>query len=303
MVAPALNHIGETIAADIRDVLNSLCIHYRLHWRAKESDSLKDKIKSKGPDYYSKEGKKVQDIIGFRITTYFYDDVKILWDIFRERYQVVDEEYDEETVDIFRPLRKNMVCKMSAVLAKTFNEFVAKDDTYEMTDSTFEIQFRTTFSDGWHEIDHALRYKCKTDWGGYTNEERSFNGIFAALESSDRMLKSLFDDLAYNHYKNANWEAMLRTKFRLHFLKEPFTLTSYLDCHRELAKIILQCDREILLKKIAKYQLFVPMNYDNLFWLIMYMEAPHSHEIHSKIPSRLSNDWKMRMIDSCASLG
>ena len=295
MAISSLNHIGESIAADIRHIVDSLCIHYRLHWRAKERDSLQNKIESKGEGYYSQNGKKVQDILGFRITTYFYDDVKILWDIFREKYQVVDEEYDKETVDLFAPLRKNMVCRMPKELSSIHKELSLLDKTYALTDDTFEIQFRTTFSEGWHEVDHALRYKCKDDWSEYIDEGRSFNGIFAALESNDRMLKGLFDDLAYNHYKHANWEAMIRTKFRLHFNKAPFSLSEYLDNYHDLAKIVVRCNRNTLLKNIAKYKLYVPMDYDNLFWLVMFLEAPKDHEIFSKMPSRLLNDWTMRV--------
>lgn len=295
MSISSLNHIGETIANDIRQVIDGLCIHYRLHWREKEQDSLKGKIESKGNGYYSQNGKKVQDILGFRITTYFYDDVKILWDIFREKYQVIDEEYDKEEVDIFEPLRKNMVCRMPEHLSEIHKELCEIDDTYALTDDTFEIQFRTTFSEGWHEVDHALRYKCKSDWAGYADEERSFNGIFAALESNDRMLKSLFDDLAYSHYKNKNWEAMLRTKFRLHFQKLQFSLSEYLNNNLDIAKILIRCNRDTLLKKIAKYKLYVPMSYDNLFWLVIYLEVPKEHKIYSKFPNKLLASWDMRV--------
>lgn len=295
MTTSSLKYIGETIATDIRQIIDGLCIHYRLHWREKDSDSLKNKIESKGDRYYSQNGKKVQDILGFRITTYFYDDVKILWDIFHEKYQVVDEEYDKEKVDIFAPLRKNMVCQMPKELSSIYEDLKGLNEIYTLTDNSFEIQFRTTFSEGWHEIDHALRYKCKSDWAGYTEEERLFNGIFAALESNDRMMKSLFDDLAYNHYRHSNWEAMIRAKFRLHFHKTPFTQSEYLDKHHDLAKMLIRCNRDKLLKMIAKYKLYVPMNFDNLFWLVMFLHAPKEHEIHSKIPSRLLNDWNMRI--------
>ena len=249
MDQPSLSYIGRTIADDICRIIDSLCIHYRLHWRIKEADSLISKIKSKGVGYYSKDGKKVQDIIGFRITTYFHDDVKILYGIFfRSKYQIVNEEYDKEKVDIFAPLRKNMVCKMPKELSIIHQSLIKSDDMYALTDDTFEIQFRSTFSEGWHEIDHALRYKCKSDWSGFEDEERSFNGTFAALESIDRMLKSLFDELAYNHYKRKNWEAMMRTKFRLHFLKTPFSMSEYLDNNPDLAKIIIRCNERIDLK-------------------------------------------------------
>lgn len=298
-MSDTLNYIGEKIATNIKDLLNHLCVHYRLHWRAKDLDSLRTKIeikcKTNGKDYYSKNGRKVQDILGFRITTYFYDDVKVLWEIFHEVFDVVDEEYDMEQSTVFEPLRKNMVCRMPPKLALLHHDLCQKDNDYALTDATYEIQFRTTLSEGWHEIDHALRYKCKTDWDKHEDEERAFNGIFAALEANDRMLKSLFDDLAYDHYKHEKWEALLRTKFRLHFCNTPpFSLSNILKDHHEWAKSIIRCDRNTLLKRMVKNRLFVPMTYDNLFWMIMYFEEPKDKELRKLIPKRLIEDWDMK---------
>lgn len=294
-----MNYIGRRIAKNIEDLLTHLCIHHRLHWRVKDLDSLKTKIQTKrqtkGENYYSIDGRKVQDILGFRITTYFYDDVKVLWEIFHDTFNVVNEEYDEEQIDVFAPLRKNMVCRMPPALAQMHNELRQSDENYVLTDATFEIQFRTTLSEGWHEIDHALRYKCKTDWDKHEDEERAFNGIFAALEANDRMVKSLFDDLAYDHYKQGKWEALLRTKFRLHFNnKSSFSLSDILKDHHKWAKSIIRCNRNTLLKNIAKYQLYFPMTYDNLFWMVMYFEFPDDKEIQELIPARLLDELNMR---------
>src|SRR5690606_280477 len=88
---------------------------------------------------------------------------------------------------------------------------------FELIDNTFEIQFRTTLSEGWHEVDHLMRYKCKSDWQELTSESRMLNGIYATLETNDQALKALFDDISYHHYKAKQWEAMLRNKLRLRF--------------------------------------------------------------------------------------
>lgn len=66
---------------------------------------------------------------------------------------------------------------MPPKLALLHHDLCQKDSDYALTDATYEIQFRTTLSEGWHEIDHALRYKCKTDWDKHEDEERAFNGI------------------------------------------------------------------------------------------------------------------------------
>ncbi|WP_202796549.1 hypothetical protein, partial [Thermophagus xiamenensis] len=64
-----------------------------------------------------------------------------------------------------------------------------------MIDNTFEVQLRTILSEGWHEVDHSLRYKCKDDWKDYPDQERLLNGIYAALETNDSTLKSLFREI------------------------------------------------------------------------------------------------------------
>ena len=87
-------------------------------------------------------------------------------------------------------------------------------------DTTFEIQFRTVFFEGWHEIEHDMRYKSLLSdnefWRGSEELSRILNCILANLELSDWSLVQLFEQLSYNHYKNANWELMLKSKFRIH---------------------------------------------------------------------------------------
>ena len=86
----------------------------------------------------------------------------------------------------------------------------------------------------------------------------------------------------------------MRTKFRLHFLKTPFSMSEYLDNNPDLAKIIIRCNRESILNKMASCNIYIPMNYDNLFWLIMYLEVSKDHEVHSMIPPLLLTEWNFR---------
>lgn len=77
-------------------------------------------------------------------------------------------------------------------------------------DNTFELQLRTILSEGWHEIDHSLRYKSQADWLDYPENERLLNGIYASLETNDIALKNLFNELSYKHFKNRNWEGLIK---------------------------------------------------------------------------------------------
>jgi putative GTP pyrophosphokinase len=269
----ALTILKNNIEKEIKQELDRLAIHYRLHSRIKTYDSLEEKIFTKGEGYYNVDGKKIQDIVGFRITTYFIDDVKLLWCYFENRFEKVDEQYDIATADVFKPLRKNLICRFSSNESILFSEAKTLDKSLELVDNTFEIQFRTTLSEGWHEVDHSLRYKCKKDWADYPEEDRMFNGIFASLETSDRALKALFDDLAYNHYKQKNWEAMLRMKFRLNFEKKGLksSIVDLLTQNNEIAKKVFRFKRIELLEKIANSGLYLPVSFNNIIYLINYM--------------------------------
>jgi ppGpp synthetase/RelA/SpoT-type nucleotidyltranferase len=57
-----------------------------------------------------------------------------------------------------------MICRMPDYETGVFEEIKPNNPQYDLVDNTFEIQFRTTLSEGWHEVDHLMRYKCKPDW-------------------------------------------------------------------------------------------------------------------------------------------
>ncbi|MDR2937524.1 MAG: hypothetical protein LBU92_01120 [Prevotellaceae bacterium] len=294
---PGLKSILKNIQDEILAEIGRIGIHCRIHARIKEFDSLKEKIDRKGKNYYSKEGKKVQDICGFRITTYFIEDVKLLWDIFERKYEKVDEANDvitQENKEVFKPVHKNLVCRMTDTDSKTLQElsYSNNGDIYSLIDNTFEIQLRTTLSEGWHEIDHVLRYKCKSDWDDFLDEWRMLNGIYATLETSDSALKSLFDDLSYKHYKNHNWEAMLRTKFRLKITKEPLDnrICDILNSDNELAKQIFRVDRQGFIERVALSKLHIPISFNNLIYTLNYLKINNS-AIEKLLPQIIKTDF------------
>ena len=295
---PGLNNIIRNIQNSILSEIDRIGVHCRIHARVKEPASLKEKIESKGEGYYNQD-KKVQDICGFRITTYFIEDVELLWDIFERKFEKVDEkndQIDKKNYKVFEPVCKNMICRMNFENSETLNEVISDeiDEAYLLIDNTFEIQFRTTLSEGWYEIDHVLRYKCQSDWNDFVEKERMLNGIYATLETSDNTLKSLFDDLAYQHYKKENWEAMLRTKFRLRFDKEPLdkNICDILNKDKELAKQIFRTDRQELISKIAFSQLHIPISFSNIIYLVNYLMIKNS-EIEELVPLNIKGDFDM----------
>lgn len=211
-----IENIQKELEKLLSNELKRIGILCRLFSRIKDPNSIKDKLERK--QYYN-SNKLMQDFFGFRVATYFNDDLEIVVGLCENLFQKEELVYDEPKAEEFRPLRKNMICRLPANLLKTYDEVKHLDEElYKFIDSTFEIQFRTTLSEGWHEVEHLMRYKCKTEWEQLQNENRMLNGIYATLETSDQALKSLFDNVAYHHYKRKNWEAMLRNKLRLRFL-------------------------------------------------------------------------------------
>ncbi len=240
---------------------------FRLFSRVKEQTSIDEKFTRKA---YSTESELMQDLIGFRITTYFSDDVKIVVDLCQKIFENIELVYDEPSSEVFKPLRKNMICRMPDYEAGVFEEMKCNNPQYELIDNTFEIQFRTTLSEGWHEVDHLMRYKCKPDWDSLMTQGRMLNGIYATLETSDQTLKALFDDIAYQHYKAKKWEAMLRNKLRLRFLLKGLDgeIIEYLNANPDVGKKIFKLNRNKILATYIYSTLAFPVTFDNWMYFI-----------------------------------
>lgn len=245
-------------------------ILFRLHSRIKDQPSINEKFIRKS---YSLETNLMQDLFGFRIVTYFSDDVKIIVEICKKIFEEVELIYDEPEIDVFKPLRKNMICRLPVDLNSTFQEFLHTNENFNLIDNTFEIQFRTTLSEGWHEVDHLMRYKCKEDWDNLTSESRMLNGIYATLETNDQALKALFDDISYEHYKAKRWEAMLRNQFRLRFAMQPLSknISEYLDSNKLIAKKIFRLNRSKIIDTYINSTLNLPITFNNMLYFINYI--------------------------------
>jgi len=266
--------IEEEICQRIQDELDKIGIHYRIFSRSKDEKSILEKINRKAEEKspYEKNGKLIQDIIGIRVVTYFRDDVNLVKTILSRIITFKDEEIDNPELTVFKPKRTNIICSFNDSQQKTFAEVQKSSDKdyYNVLDSTFELQLRTVLSEGWHEIDHSLRYKCKNDWEGHYENERLLNGIYASLETNDIALKNLFNELAYKHFKSKNWEGLLRNKFRLRFQVVPLKeqIVNILNEDIEIGKELFKMDRETSLIKLYDIDLSLPVNMNNLVLLL-----------------------------------
>lgn len=290
-----LQLIEKDICSKIYERLDKVGLLYRTFSRVKDSNSITEKIERKKEEGkpYSINGKKIQDIIGIRIVTYFHDDVNLVKKILSSVFKFIDEEIDEIELTVFKPKRTNIICSFDEKQKEIFEDIinVTNNETLCLSDNTFELQLRTILSEGWHEIDHSLRYKTKEEWSKHSEKERLLNGIYANLEVNDLAMKSLFSELAYQHFKEKNWEAMLRNKYRLKFQLIPLKdeLRQLLDEDSNLAKQVLKADRGFILDKLSKIDIPLPINFNNIIFFINHIEIKNE-KISDLTPSFIKNN-------------
>lgn len=266
-----LQVISERLSAELTEQLNRCGMMFRLFSRVKTMSSIRHKMENKGHLY--KSGKaKLQDIIGLRIVTYFQDDIDTLSYYFSYG-EVVRSSIDELDSSTFCPQRLNLTRKLPADLIEDFRKTLPEEYA-PYIDDTYEIQIRTIFSEGWHEVEHDLRYKCKKDWVGCEDYSRILNGLIATLEISEWNMKSLFDDMACRNLRQGNYRAMLRNKLRLRIKGDDFSekVRDFLQVNPVIAEKIYDIDRMILLLTMLNHSLPLQLTYDNLLFLMNRIE-------------------------------
>lgn len=263
-----LENIGSQLTSDISDSLTRCGLMYRIFSRVKSESSIRKKLENK----YAEKKTKLQDMIGIRIVVYFQDDVDVLA-LYYSVGDVVKKAIDEFDTSTFRPQRLNITSRIPTELVDEFNAALP-EEYRDRIDSTYEIQIRTVFSEGWHEVEHDLRYKCKKDWEGCESYSRALNGVIATLETAEWNMKAIFADMARHNFRLSDYTAMLRNKFHLRF--KPGALSEYLDEYlknnRHLAEAALNADRLIVIYTLLSHKAEFDLTYDNLFFLINRIE-------------------------------
>ena len=290
MIYDGLIFLEQQIRETIDSKLGRTGLLYRLYSRIKDKDSINEKIERKG---YKTNGNLLQDIIGVRVMTYFTEDIDILFEHFSSIFSVSNYEHDLLKENDFSPVRLNLVCQMEGDLLNEFEVWKNKyRESFQYIDSTFELQIRTTLSEGWHEIDHTMRYKCKSEWDSLNDESRLLNGIHATLEISDNTLFKLFEEISYQHYKSKNWMGMLRNKYRLRFDMKPLSteLSELLDKDTDLARQVFKTNRSDIIYRLINSCLCLPITFDNIIFLNNHLSI-HDDRISQLTPSNVFNDF------------
>lgn len=244
------NAVIKSLILEIEEILNRAGLYIRVFGRVKNYLSLKKKYEIKKYD----SNKKLQDLFGVRITVYFKDDVKICKKIMISNFKVDNISEDHEEESTFKPERLNIVCKLPETIKSHL------DDTLfsSYIDDTFEIQIRTVFSEGWHEVEHDLRYKCNDEWNDEIETSRALNGIYAALITCDWAMIKLFDDRAFQKYRHDKWPSMIKNKFRIKFTDTKIDDIFIKD--KEFMKEVFKLNREKIVLNLSSLSIPLTMN-------------------------------------------
>jgi ppGpp synthetase/RelA/SpoT-type nucleotidyltranferase len=296
--------VRSSIEGRLKYYLDRAGMYYRIFSRSKTEESIKRKIEAKGDDY-RRDGKKMQDLIGVRVVFYFQDDVTTFHNKLKtmpgydpknesnstkelEELSEVISNMDDDAKQVSKKLKKLLPFYDKVFMPERLNIVMAMDDKEKslveleleshhdydtsLVDYTYEVQLRTVLSEGWHEVEHDLRYKTKDEaWWEYCGEEsRMLNGLYASLETSESSLSRMIEEIAYKNYQKHSWDAMIRFHFRRRTsgskLSEP--ICSLLDSDERLAKILLNVKREELVKWLWDIIPLTPITTDILFFLI-----------------------------------
>lgn len=266
-----LQDISDRLTSELTTRLNRSGLMFRLFSRVKTLGSIEHKMKNKGELYRS--GKEmIRDIIGLRVVVYFTDDVDVL-SFYFSCSDVVKRSVDELGTSTFCPQRLNLTRMLPENMVEDFKKAIPEEYA-PYIDSTYEIQIRTIFSEGWHEVEHDLRYKCKKDWEGCEDYSRILNGLIASLETSEWNMKALFSDMAYRNLRQLNYRAMLRNKMHLRIKGDDFSpmVLDYLNQHSSFVESVYQVDRMIVLLTLLNHSIPLELNYDNLLFLMNRIE-------------------------------
>ena len=284
---PAL--VEEDIKRIISDRLETCGMYFRVFSRIKTAGSMARKFEMKA---YSPEH-RLQDLVGARINLYFDDDVNICRSIMEQTFEVVDFSASERSEDEFKPIKMNLVCRLPEYLKAQISP-----DTWDMCiDDTFEIQIKTILSEGWHEIEHDMRYKGEELWEQHPALSRYFNSILATLELCDKSMVTLFEDLGHEMYKTGLWSDMIRSHFRLKLedmamypeVEQVLAEDQQDENGSALAKRIYKTSRERVMQQFLKRTRRVPVNVNTIVALI------NDSELHD---SRLTAIFRERDVYS-----
>ncbi|MCH5252071.1 MAG: hypothetical protein J1F22_03770 [Lachnospiraceae bacterium] len=285
-----LEGIGERLEEDIESILKRGGIYFRIFNRAKTPFSIANKLEKGGYGFGENE-KKLQDLVGLRVVVYYQDDMNIVRSILEETFCLEGEWSETDTTEEeFKASKFNGVFRIPDEYQRIYNG----DISCVPADLTFEVQLRTISFEGWHEIEHDMRYKSphgEEFWKNNGDLSRTLNCVLANLELCDWSTLSVFDQLSYYHYEEGNWEMMLKGKFRLRFDVKPLApeLIDFLDDNLGVAYCLYRCTRDRVIYALLREGNYEKLTYNLLVKVANETVATYDNKIQRRL-AKLCNE-------------
>ena len=281
-----INNVKMSLLNTLVTKLNNAGIYFNSTSRIKSESSLLHKLET-GKYSMQEGGRKIQDIIGIRINLFYLEDMDICEKILEETFLLDNWSKTKNEENKFEAQKCNGVFRIPSKYLRNIPASVWT----KPFDQTFEVQLRTVLFEGWHEIEHEMRYKYKlgsdskeTDlWTGHEDLSRVMNSIIANLELCDWSIMQIFNSIHDSQYKEKNWENAIRSKYRLRITQDPLKpeLREYLDNNPDIVAQFHTVSKRELVEILLNKKYHKELTPDRVIYLI------NKEIVHNEYISRL----------------
>lgn len=281
-----INNVKMSLHNTLVTKLNNAGIYFNSTSRIKSESSLLHKLET-GKYSMQEGGRKIQDIIGIRINLFYLEDMDICEKILEETFLLDNWSKTKNEENKFEAQKCNGVFRIPSKYLRNIPASVWN----KPFDQTFEVQLRTVLFEGWHEIEHEMRYKYKlgsdskeTDlWTGHEDLSRVMNSIIANLELCDWSIMQIFNSIHDSQYKEKNWENAIRSKYRLRITQDPLKpeLREYLDNNPDIVAQFHTVSKRELVEILLNKKYHKELTPDRVIYLI------NKEIVHNEYISRL----------------
>lgn len=281
-----INNVKMSLLNTLVTKLNNAGIYFNSTSRIKSESSLLHKLET-GKYSMQEGGRKIQDIIGIRINLFYLEDMDICEKILEETFLLDNWSKTKNEENKFEAKKCNGVFRIPSKYLRNIPASVWN----KPFDQTFEVQLRTVLFEGWHEIEHEMRYKYKlgsdskeTDlWTGHEDLSRVMNSIIANLELCDWSIMQIFNSIHDSQYKEKNWENAIRSKYRLRITQDPLKpeLREYLDNNPDIVAQFHTVSKRELVEILLNKKYHKELTPDRVIYLI------NKEIVHNEYISRL----------------
>lgn len=281
-----INNVKMSLLNTLVTKLNNAGIYFNSTSRIKSESSLLHKLET-GKYSMQEGGRKIQDIIGIRINLFYLEDMDICEKILEETFLLDNWSKTKNEENKFESQKCNGVFRIPSKYLRNIPASVWN----KPFDQTFEVQLRTVLFEGWHEIEHEMRYKYKlgsdskeTDlWTGHEDLSRVMNSIIANLELCDWSIMQIFNSIHDSQYKEKNWENAIRSKYRLRITQDPLKpeLREYLDNNPDIVAQFHTVSKRELVEILLNKKYHKELTPDRVIYLI------NKEIVHNEYISRL----------------